>query len=105
MFICNNCGEVFEYPKIDKQLYSDPYGEEDYPVCPECFDNDYEEAVQCECCGKYFNEANMHSGWCVDCLFEKLSAMDAHDFVRLMDYYNMTLNDVADYLNYIERED
>lgn len=54
MYICNNCGAVFEstvsiheyHDKIDNQI-------EEYHGCPYCKSDDICEAVQCSMCGEY----------------------------------------------------
>lgn len=67
MYICNNCGEVFEDCKIIKEHH--PYGmgtaTESWAVCPHCEDTDIQEAKKCERCGEYV--AERHEGLCEVC--------------------------------------
>ena len=49
MFICNRCGHTFQEPKYIKNGGGD-IGE-NWPVCPECLDDDCDEARRCKCCG------------------------------------------------------
>lgn len=51
MYICKNCGEVFDVPKkiFESHGFTDGTGEELF-VCPNC-EGDYEEAIECENCG------------------------------------------------------
>ena len=67
MYICNNCGEVFETPDTYKEHH--PYGmttaSEEWAVCPSCGDNDFSEAKQCMLCGEYVAEIDL--GLCDVC--------------------------------------
>lgn len=66
MYICNNCGLVFEDCKIDRQFhpYGMGYAAEEFAVCPHCNDTDFDEAKQCEMCGEFV--AELEDGLC-DC--------------------------------------
>lgn len=68
MYICNNCGEVFETPATYEEHH--PYGmgtaTEEWAVCPHCEDTNYSEAKQCERCGELV--AELHEGLC-DCCY------------------------------------
>ena len=66
MLICNNCGEVFDEPKIERETHGldcPPY--EAIAVCPHCEDTDICEAKKCERCGEYF--AELDEGLCDVC--------------------------------------
>lgn len=67
MYICNNCGEVFETPATHEEHH--PYGmtsvTEYWAVCPRCREADFDEAKQCERCGEYV--AELHEGLCDIC--------------------------------------
>lgn len=67
MFICNNCGEVFETPDTYEEHH--PYGmgtaAERWAVCPHCEDTDFVEAKQCERCGELV--AELQDGLCDVC--------------------------------------
>lgn len=67
MYICNNCGEVFEDCKIIEEHH--PYGmgtaTENWYVCPYCEDTSFSEAEQCEMCGEFVTELN--DGLCDVC--------------------------------------
>lgn len=57
MYICEECGAMFEQPRITYE--SHPYGEgwatEEGAVCPCCGEGGlFPEAIQCEYCGEYF---------------------------------------------------
>jgi hypothetical protein len=57
MFICNECGFVFEEPKEYFEthgLSTPPY--ERWLVCPNCEDNDIVEAIECFRCGSLISE-------------------------------------------------
>lgn len=68
MYLCNNCGEVFEEPKTveEHHPYGMSYAVEKWSVCPHCKDTDFDEAKQCYCCGEFF--AELHEGLC-DCCY------------------------------------
>ena len=62
MFICNDCGEVFEEPKIyyEHHPYGMGYAEEKWLACPHCGDTDIKDAVECSRCGDYIAEDDAH---------------------------------------------
>ena len=65
MYICLECGEIFESPKriIDEEYYG--CYQYDY-VCPYC-GGDYVEVVECLGCGKNFGEEDLTEGFCKKC--------------------------------------
>ena len=67
MFICNECGELFEEPIYIKEHhpYGDGYATEEWAVCPYCKENDLDVAERCIQCGEYF--ADLTSGLCDIC--------------------------------------
>lgn len=69
MYICNNCGRTFEEPATGREEH--PYGEgtasEIISSCPYCRDYDYEDAVECEHCGKRISHSESDFGLCDDC--------------------------------------
>lgn len=70
MYICNECGEVFEQFKIaiEYHPYGEGYATEKWAVCPYCKDNDFQEAKECENCGEYV--AELTEGLCDKCFWE-----------------------------------
>ena len=68
MYICSNCGEVFDEPKTieEHHPYGMTYATEYWSVCPHCHDSDYSEAEQCEMCGEFVAETR--DGLC-DCCY------------------------------------
>ena len=70
MYICNNCEEVFEKPKIyyEHHPYGMGYAEERWVVCPHCGEADFEEAKECKRCGEYV--AELEDGLCDVCYSE-----------------------------------
>ena len=68
MFICKNCGEVFDEPKIyeEHHPYGMGYAIEEFAVCPYCNDTSITEAKQCENCGEWFDEIE-DDGLCDEC--------------------------------------
>lgn len=71
-FKCNDCGKVFDEPKI---LYDFvPYGNRYVrtacsPQSP-CCDSSFEVSYPCEECGEYFTEYELEDGYCQECLEE-----------------------------------
>ena len=67
MFICNECGELFEEPKIieEHHPYGMGYATEEWAVCPHCKETDFQEAKQCSRCGEYV--AELEDGLCDVC--------------------------------------
>lgn len=58
MYICRECGEVFNEPAVQRETHDwlDGSPSEEWAVCPNCSSSDYSEAVQCGECGVYFSE-------------------------------------------------
>ena len=67
MYICNDCEEVFDEPKIieEHHPYGMGYAIEEFVVCPHCKDTDIQEAEQCGRCGNYV--AELEDGLCDIC--------------------------------------
>ena len=67
MFICENCGYVFEDHKVIKERhpYGMSYATEEWYVCPHCNDSNTVEAQECERCGEYV--AKLEDGLCDVC--------------------------------------
>ena len=60
MYICRDCGELFEHPVThydDPSPYgvSLPSGSYEYYECPECGSDDITEAEECPCCGNHYD--------------------------------------------------
>jgi hypothetical protein len=72
MYICNDCGEVFE--EFKEVCEAHPYGMgsayETWCVCPYCESNDFDEAEECECCGEAFPKKSLTDGLCEECYEE-----------------------------------
>ena len=58
MYICHNCGAVFDTPDTyeEHHPYGMGYARERWSVCPSCGDTDFDEAKECSRCGEYFAE-------------------------------------------------
>jgi len=72
MYICGECGAIFDEPDyIREQICSDPEAWEDIARCPNCHSEGFEEARECAECGDYFTEDDLIGGHlCEDCLHE-----------------------------------
>ena len=67
MYKCEECGEVFEEPKVyyERHPYGEGYAEEEWRVCPYCGEAGFVEAKECTRCGEY--TAELHDGLCDVC--------------------------------------
>lgn len=75
MFICLDCGKVFENPKMEKEYRGECFGYPSYEAisyCPYC-EGDYEEAEECERCENFFNCESIEQGLCDCCRAEILT--------------------------------
>ena len=71
MYICKDCGAVFEEPNVWRDDPSPagvalPSGYYEYWECPKCGSEDIDEAKQCEVCGEYI----AFRGICDTCMAE-----------------------------------
>ena len=79
MYICKDCGELFETPVITKDDPSPagvslPSGYYEFESCPHCDSFDIEEAQECKSCGEWFDG----EGLCDNCreeLYRSLAAL------------------------------
>lgn len=78
MYICKDCGHVFEHPTDDFNRSANPYDED--AACPRCRSDNYDEAVRCKDCEDWFAEGDTYYGLCKSCLAEKAKEY-AHEFV------------------------
>ena len=78
IYICNDCGYIFENPKICRDYY-DFWGRRESiegSECPRCDSGDFGEAARCTSCGKYVPESDLYFSCdgktlvCEDCLKE-----------------------------------
>ena len=55
MYICNECGAVFDEPAVEREVHFwiDGSPVEEFSACPECGDTDFTEAFECDGCGEY----------------------------------------------------
>lgn len=74
MYKCAECGHLFE--EGEQAIWYENRGEcwgfpsrEKMVGCPVCH-GDYEEASECECCGKWHYSDEMVDGICERCLYE-----------------------------------
>lgn len=72
MYLCEDCGNTFNEPKIAQQ--SVPYGignaHFDFCVCPFCGSNCIVDTEVCVECGKPFDDKHLYGGICKDCIHE-----------------------------------
>jgi len=51
MYRCEDCGEIFEYPKIESECVGECWGQpafQDFPYCPHCGSDCFEEYDESE---------------------------------------------------------
>lgn len=70
MYICLDCGCVFDEDEMGTYTEQHPYGMgyagETFVCCPSC-KGSFDEAVECKGCGEYFAKDNMHDEMCDKC--------------------------------------
>lgn len=81
MFICKDCGLIFEHPKnICENLTpgytpAEPTMNRYYTGCPRC-EGVYESAIECAHCNKFYEKENLefYKGeyWCHECVEEDI---------------------------------
>ena len=69
MFICNDCGAIFDNPEVEYETHgldSPPY--ERWLICPNCRSSSFEEALLCTRCYEYVTE--LTDDLCDECYSE-----------------------------------
>ena len=70
MFLCNECGGVFEQPKTGYDVYLEHFGHpcrEEFDACPLCGADNIVRAVRCIACGFYVQADKAEEGFCSAC--------------------------------------
>lgn len=98
MFVCLECGEMFEEPLILYDNLGEFWGapaQDAYGACPNCKSDQIDEADKCDICGEYIQAGYI----CEDC------AEDIQTRVREIKTYikNNKLN-YDEYINYLIEE-
>lgn len=67
MFVCENCGDVFEECETveEQHPYGEGYATERWAVCPCCGSSNIDEAKKCEHCGEWV--AELKDDLCEEC--------------------------------------
>lgn len=70
VYICKNCGEIFEEPKIVKESRGEFWGHPAFEDCyySPCCGCDYDEAIECNICGEWYSEDDLCMGVCSKCI-------------------------------------
>ena len=94
MLYCANCGEVFE----ELYHYTMPLTKDDFYGCPRCGAvGGFREISNCSGCGEVFDEEDLYSGFCEDCLRKFCTYDMALDFLKSADllgkFFCWLLND------------
>ena len=76
MYICNDCGALFEEPVTcnEKHPCGEGYAYELIAVCPSCAGS-FGKAVKCTNCGCFHGEEKLNDGMCTDCMDEMLQTI------------------------------
>ena len=98
MYICKDCGEIFEEPVVVKDdpspdgvgLTSGYYV---FESCPHCDSDNIEEAVQCVCCDEWMDGTDGSDILCDNCLAEIKDTLDG-----IMADYNLSDDDFENVL-------
>ena len=69
-YICNNCGTEFTDPVQSRYFNGWEY------ACPYCMSEDFEQMIQCECCGNWVRESEAETDcYCSDCIKDSIKLM------------------------------
>lgn len=85
MYICGDCGKLFEEPKEWSQNHGEPHLTERWCGCPDC-GGGYEEAVYCPECEEHFDADDTTHGYCKKC-FKKVIE-EKFDYDLALQYLN-----------------
>lgn len=101
MYICEECGEVFEVP-IN---WVEPHGEE-LSGCPYC-KGAYVEVIECSLCGDYHRDEDLYDGICIECIKNSIDYDCALDFLEqkelLAEFLTVCWWEVAELANKVGR--
>lgn len=81
MYICEDCGNTFEHPKLIQETHGlecGPY--EKWNVCPHCNSSAFVETCKCKSCGFYITHFYYETDdgiYCPECIY-KGSIFDWH---------------------------
>ena len=68
MLVCTTCGRVYEEEEVKKIHHDHEFHyDEVYYRCPNCHNDEFEEAKMCKLCGEYFYDED-NIGVCEECL-------------------------------------
>lgn len=81
MYICLECGAVFEQPKRTIERFE--HSRMTIKECPRCQSQAFEIATTCEICGAYIGQEQARYGMCAQCEMDT----DA-DFKKSLSRYN-----------------
>ena len=70
-YVCADCGSLFDDPLVVHP--SDPYDTTRH--CPYCHSENFDEAVECECCGGIYTNDLTINGVCKDCVDQSITQM------------------------------
>lgn len=107
MYICKGCGSVIE------ELRMGQGGDVGEYAIEECScGGEYEEAIECPCCGEIIAESEMHEEICDDCLKEFASIENVVKFAtdnRLMEYlkdaiFEFVTDDRTTFIKWLKKE-
>ena len=91
LWICNNCGRVFEGSEIMRtnDFVGECHGTLTFEVnscCPHCGSTDFDEAAHCELCDKVVSMDDLKGGACPEC-WEKIKKQYGHSAVKMAELF------------------
>ena len=74
MFICDDCGEVFEEPAAyyESREFWGASCQEAFGACPNCGSTDYDVAMRCDRCGEWVIDGHWTDIFLCDICFDDL---------------------------------
>lgn len=101
MYICKECGEIFDEPVITRD---DPSpdgvslsaGYYEYESCPYCDSTNIDYAVQCASCGEYMDDSKGSEILCDSCLEDVTMTIE-----HIMREHNLSEDDFGQVVNEI----
>lgn len=101
MYICKECGEIFDTPVITRDDPSPdgvslPAGYYEYESCPCCDSTSIDYAVQCASCGEYMDDSKGSEILCDSCLEDVTMTIE-----HIMKEHNLSEDDFGQVVNEI----
>ncbi len=85
MFLCEDCGTVFEKPNEVYDVWLEHFGypcRKMYDSCPKCYSDNLVRAQRCDVCGEYKDASTIEEGFCPLCAQRVIRKLD--DFLCML---------------------